>query len=182
MHIIGGAKKRHSFKAPDIEFRPTQGIVREALFNIIDARELRVLDLYAGSGAIGLEALSRGAERVTFVDIHADAARVIAENLTHLGFENAAVIRKDALAFLASANDAYDLIIADPPYRATPYMKLIEAVCAARILSENGTFVVELERNERTRMQIPPSRIIDERRYGKTALLFIDAHGEALDA
>src|SRR5215210_5391293 len=151
--------------------RPTSDRVREALFSILGARVAgaRVLDLFAGSGALGIEALSRGAAEATFVDSAPAAVRAIRGNLDALG-ARAEVRRGDALRFLRAAPAQarqYDLVLLDPPYRlAAPLgRELSEALPAALV---HGALVVsESDRRAPLSLQLPLS---DERRYGDTLI------------
>jgi 16S rRNA (guanine(966)-N(2))-methyltransferase RsmD len=126
--------------------RPTGAYLREAVFNVLAPRipGARVLDLFAGTGAIGLEALSRGAAAATFVDQDAGALRV---NLARLGFgDRAILLRGDALrtvARLAGAVPRFDLIYADPPYGAGLAARTVGAVAAAGLLAPRGLLLVE---------------------------------------
>jgi 16S rRNA (guanine(966)-N(2))-methyltransferase RsmD len=151
--------------------RPTSDRVREALFSVLGERveEARVLDLFAGSGALGLEALSRGAAEATFVDSADAAIRVLRANLDALGGE-AAVRRADALAFLRTARAEarqYDLIFLDPPYRLAPRLgrELSEALPA--VLAPRSLVVSESDRRSPLALDLP---LTDERRYGDTLL------------
>src|SRR5436305_11973495 len=118
MRIIAGSKKGSRILAPKgIDTRPTGDRVREAAFNLIGPVEgASVLDLFAGSGAMGLEALSRGAERAVFVEFDRDACRAIDRNLVKLGLTGARIACQDALGFLATERTRYDLVLVDPPY------------------------------------------------------------------
>jgi 16S rRNA (guanine966-N2)-methyltransferase len=118
MRIIAGSAKGHSLKVPREVSRPTTDRVRESVFGILTAviPNARVLDLYAGSGALGIEALSRGGASCTFVEQNRGACRVIAENLNKTGSKEGRVIQRDVGAFLNSEKTSYDLIFADPPY------------------------------------------------------------------
>ena len=117
MRIIAGSAKGHPLKVPREVSRPTTDRVRESVFGILTAviPNARVLDLYAGSGALGIEALSRGGASCTFVEQNRGACRVIAENLKKTG-KDGRVIQRDVGAFLRSERTSYDLIFADPPY------------------------------------------------------------------
>lgn len=132
MRIIGGRFKGHRLTVP-ATIRPTSAQLREAVFNIAQSylEGATVLDLFCGSGAIGLEALSRGAQSATFVDLHTQAVK---ENLARLNL-TATVLRLDALSALKKLDASFDLIYVDPPYEATP-KKPAPATCyAAQILA-----------------------------------------------
>jgi 16S rRNA (guanine966-N2)-methyltransferase len=143
MRIIAGNFKHRQLKTPSFAgTRPMTDKVREALFNILgsDINEAEVLDLYAGTGAVGIEALSRGAAWVDFVDQSAKCTRLIKSNLELVGAENAAVIMADAARYLERCTKAYDIIFFTPPY-ASLDDRLAER--AGRLLRESGQLVVE---------------------------------------
>jgi 16S rRNA (guanine966-N2)-methyltransferase len=155
--------------------RPTSDRVREALFSILGDRvqDARVLDLFAGSGALGLEALSRGAAAATFVDSAAPAVAVVKANLKALG-GTADVHRSDALRFLrAAAGKAqhYDLVLLDPPYRLAERLgrELSEALPA--VLAPSALVISESDRRAPLPLDLP---VTDERRYGDTLIRIHD--------
>jgi 16S rRNA (guanine966-N2)-methyltransferase len=156
--------------------RPTQDKVREALFSVLGPVDgLRVLDLYAGSGALGIEALSRGARDATFVDSDKAAARIVRENLERLGVEGARVFRADALSFLRGAarhGDRWDLVLCDPPYRLAPRLGATLGPLLAPVLETGARIVCESSVKHPMRLDLP---LIGERRYGDTALLLYAA-------
>ena len=127
MRIIAGSRKGHTIFAPrGRDTRPTSDRVRENVFNIVApwVEGARVLDLYAGSGAMGLEALSRGAAGVVFVEADRDAVRAIERNLDKLRLTGATVVRTEAMTGLAqeaTAGRKYDLVLVDPPYAMTDF-------------------------------------------------------------
>ncbi|MHB8142395.1 MAG: 16S rRNA (guanine(966)-N(2))-methyltransferase RsmD [Thermoleophilia bacterium] len=150
MRIIAGTKKGAVFAAPPGTLtRPTADRVREAVFSSLGSVEgLAVLDLFAGSGALALEALSRGAARAQMVENRIGAVRTIARNITKLGFENAVFSRRDYLAFLKDAAKKqlrFDLIFVDPPYRmhraAGPELKR----WLPAVLAPGGRVVIEFD-------------------------------------
>src|SRR6266536_5635639 len=120
MRIIAGSRKGARIFAPKgRETRPTGDRVREAAFNLIGpggAEDAAVLDLFAGSGAMGLEALSRGAASATFVESDREACRTISRNLEKLGLTGARVVQQDVVRFLSTAQRRYHLVLIDPPY------------------------------------------------------------------
>ena len=142
MRIIAGELKGRRIDAPKgTATRPTSDFVRETAFNLIGPVDgASVLDLYAGSGALGLEALSRGAERAVFVDDSRDACRTIGANLEKLGLR-ATVLCQQVERALASDRGSYDLILADPPYAFESYDRL--APFFLRLLTPDGLAVVQ---------------------------------------
>ena len=150
MRIIAGSSKGHPLKVPREVSRPTTDRVRESVFGILAAviPDARVLDLYAGSGALGIEALSRGAVSCTFVEQNRGACRVIEENLKKTGCGNGRVIQREVGAFLRSEKMSYDLIFADPPYADglnDPARDLIVMEGWEQWLEHDGFLILERE-------------------------------------
>jgi 16S rRNA (guanine966-N2)-methyltransferase len=156
---------------PAMEFRPTQAIVREAFFDIVDVAGAEILDLYAGSGSIGLEALSRGAVRVTFVDSSMKSVLAIRESLAAIRAAGEAV-RAAALKFLATTDATYNLIFADPPYDSSEYPAIMQTVRERKLLTAEGLLVLEIEKHNAS-FAAMEQHANDIRRYGKSFLLFI---------
>jgi 16S rRNA (guanine(966)-N(2))-methyltransferase RsmD len=175
VRVVGGVHGGRRLVAPaGLETRPTSDRVREALFSVLgDVRDLRVLDLYAGSGALGIEALSRGAAAATFVDRAPKAIAAVRANLQALGIE-AAVVRADARTALRGASgrgDTYDLVLLDPPYRHPAGLgrELSDALPA--VLAPGARVVTESDRRHPLELTLP---LTDERRYGDTLLRIHD--------
>jgi 16S rRNA (guanine(966)-N(2))-methyltransferase RsmD len=152
MRISGGESKGRKIKPPKHGgVRPTSDKVREALFSILGGRvdDAGFLELFAGTGAVGIEALSRGAARAVFVDSSVKSARLISENLEALGYrERAAVVAKDVLQFLkktASELGPFDIVFVDPPYHEKVGMEAMELLGGedAAYLSPGATVVFE---------------------------------------
>lgn len=150
MRVIAGSARRLLLKAPDgMDTRPTADRVKESLFNMLnpDLYGCAFLDLFSGSGAIGIEALSRGAQRAVLVDTSMECAGIIKQNLevTKLG-ENAEIINEDvyaAIERLGRRGDKFDIIFMDPPYAAGYYVPVMEAIKKADILAAEGYIVAE---------------------------------------
>ena len=143
--------------------RPTADRVREALFSMLgDVSGAHVLDLFAGSGALGIEALSRGAASAAFVESDARAAAVVRRNLDSLGLR-AEVRRQDALRFLAAAEGSFDLVLADPPYDSASRIAGPLAERLPGVLAEGGRIVTESDK--RIPLELP-FRLLRERTYG----------------
>ncbi|MDR1997735.1 MAG: 16S rRNA (guanine(966)-N(2))-methyltransferase RsmD [Candidatus Margulisbacteria bacterium] len=173
MRIIAG-KYRHrilDFPADRLELRPTKDMVKEAVFSIIGARitGAKFLDLYAGTGSIGLEAVSRGAREAVFID---QDTRYIAANVQKLGCANTRVYRNKtarALAILAAKKELFEIIYLDPPYAGGLFAVL---ACFA-ILVPGGLLIAETA--SKGAPPLPPAvKIADERRYGSTKILFLE--------
>ena len=174
MKIIAGRLRGKKIKAPKgLATRPVLARVREALFNILgDMNGLRFLDLYAGTGAVGLEALSRGAKTVTFVELGALQCRIIRENLASLE-KDAVIIRSDvlrALKRIKKEGRPFDIVFADPPYEQGLSQKTIHTVCDNRILSESGVMAVTARSSEKLPQNAGDCEKVLGRRYGDTQL------------
>jgi 16S rRNA (guanine966-N2)-methyltransferase len=174
MRVIAGRLGGRRLKAPRARVtRPTSDRVREALFSMLGELEgTRVLDLFAGTGALGIEALSRGAAGAVFVERHAGAVRALNENLAALGLESteAEVRRGDALGALRSARrrqETYDLVFIDPPYRqAHEWGPELSAVLLS-LLRPAARVVVESDRRAPLELGM---ELEEERRYGDTSI------------
>ena len=171
--ITGTARGRRLKELPGLETRPTTDKVKESVFNIVqfDIEGRRVLDLFGGTGQMGIEALSRGAAFCTFVDIRREAAAVIRDNLAHTGLaERGKVIQGDYLAFLTGCREKFDLILMDPPYASGFLEKALEAAAGIDILSENGIMVCESAAETVLPALSEPYRKGKDYRYGKIKL------------
>ena len=154
MRIVGGKYRHRNIIYPDdaSHTRPTKDRVREAVFSALgDISNARVLDLYAGSGAMGIEALSRGASYCTFVDISPIAIKTVKANLTNLKVdekEYEIIKNKDvnALDFLKQKGNQFDLIILDPPYDEGEYEAIIDKMNSDGLISEQAVIVMEANR------------------------------------
>ena len=176
MRVIAGRYGGRRLQAPPgAATRPTSDRVREALFSVLGDRVAgaRVLDLFAGSGALGIEALSRGAAEATFVDSAPAAIRAVRANLEALGAD-AEVRRADARRFLGSAPAAvrqYDLVFLDPPYRLAGRLGGELTAALPAVLAPGAAVVAESDRRAPLELGLP---ILDQRRYGDT---LISIHG-----
>jgi len=170
--VIAGRYGGRRLQAPAGDAtRPTADRVREALFSILGTRvhEARVLDLFAGSGALGLEALSRGAAQATFVESAPGALKVLRANLAALGAE-AEVVRADALRWLRGAPGGareYDLVFLDPPYRRAAELGAPLSDSLPAVLAPGAVVIAESDRRSPLELTITQT---DERRYGDTLI------------
>ena len=176
MRIIAGSRKGHKIQAPrGLDTRPTSDRVRENVFNILGPLEgATVLDLYAGSGAMGLEALSRGAARAVFVERDGDAARAIERNLDKLRL-SATILRQDAVRALAAeagAGRKYDLVLVDPPYDMYTDLQPQLARYLPTVLAADGVLVVETD--ARVEPNLPLAQRTS-RRYGQARITLYEA-------
>ena len=169
MRIIAGEHKGRRLHAPrGATTRPTPERVREALFSILGDRVegAGVLDLYAGSGALGIEALSRGAVRATFVDDDPRAIEAITRNLSEIGLEGD-VRRRDAVAFLDRATMRFDIVFADPPYSSAPELARTLTERIPRVLADHAVIVTESDKRAPLELDLP---LVTERDYGHTRI------------
>ena len=170
--ITGSARGRRLKELTGMETRPTTDKVKESLFSIIqfDIEGRRVLDLFAGTGQLGIEALSRGAASAVFIDRRADAVRLVKDNLELCGLSDRASVRcGDAMSYLRSG-EKFDLIFLDPPYDTGLLDKALANVVQFDILAEGGIIVCE-SRREKELPQLPrPYYLLTERSYGKIKL------------
>jgi 16S rRNA (guanine966-N2)-methyltransferase len=174
MRVIAGAYRGRRLKAPPgVRTRPTADRVREALFSILgDVEDTRVVDLFAGSGALGIEALSRGAERATFVESGHPAVGVLKFNLAALGIvEGVEVFEWDVLRWLETVGGSldFDLVFVDPPYSSAPRLGKPLTELLPGILSPHATIVTESDKREPLVLDLP---LDDERSYGDTRIAF----------
>jgi 16S rRNA (guanine966-N2)-methyltransferase len=170
MRVVAGRHRGRRLTAPPGKgTRPTADRVREALFSILGPVEgLRVLDLFAGSGALGIEALSRGARSATFVERDRRAADTIRATLEALG-EGAELVVRDAVAWLEAppADTAFDLVLLDPPYDSADRLATSLSRALPGVLAADALIVSESDRRNPLTLDLP---LIDERTYGDTRI------------
>ena len=182
MRITGGVysgRRLHTPKSSQI--RPMRDQVRSALFNIL--RDLvegsRFLDLFAGTGSVGIEALSRGAEHVTFVDKSREAISILSENIAELGAEDATtIIRADVFNWLeneSSSGSAFDLIFVGPPYYHNLAHETLKLLGQARLSAPEAVIFAEVFKKEQLESQYGWLSQIDERLYGDNKIHFYQA-------
>lgn len=181
MRIISGHLGGRDLGSAPKGVRPTSDRVRESLFSVLGSVEgLRVLDLFAGTGALGLESISRGADRVVFVERSRPVARALRERLELLGLEDSDAVRiltidaKRAIQrFQRERDGRFDLVFLDPPYQRGDRVGTLKALFSAGILRERAMVVVEGPK----RHPVPPLlgvRVLDERDYGDTKLTWLE--------
>ena len=168
--ITGTARGRRLITPAGLATRPTSEMAKEAIFSIIqfEVEGSMVLDLFAGSGQLGIEALSRGAKSALFIDKRADAVKLVRENLALCRLEeNAQVICGDSVASLGAQRQKFDIIFLDPPYGSGLLEQAMEKIASFDILSPHGIMVAESPQNQ-TLPELPaPYGLYREYRYGK---------------
>ncbi len=188
--ITGDARGRRLRSVPGTAVRPTADRVKEALFSILASRfELAgsaLLDLFAGSGALGIEALSRGARRVTFVEKGAASRRVLVENLRLCGFADRAVVDprsvEAALRAWAAQGVRVDGVLLDPPYLLGQFAATLERLGAGAIVAPGGWVAAEHHVDEPAAPRYGPLQLTLSRRYGKTGLALYTVAEDAVEA
>lgn len=168
MRVIGGIAKGRRLKAPK-SIRPTTDLVKGAIFSILEVEGVKVLDLYAGSGALGIEALSRGASWVDFVEKEPRCCSIIKKNLENTGLSLKAKIFcspvEKALNFLKGK---YDLILLDPPYSSSELPSILEKIASSPLIDENSLVGVLHSRHSPLKSFYLGLKLIEERCYGDT--------------
>ena len=174
MRVITGKARGVVLKTPNgMATRPTADRVKEALFNIIqfDVPTARVLDLFGGTGQLGIEALSREAKSAVFVDEREDACRLIKENLKRTKLEQfARVIRSDYMAYLKTCRDKFDIIILDPPYAEVFLENSLKMITEIDILQSGGIMVAERPLGKELPWEFPGFERSKDYKYGKTLI------------
>ena len=182
MRIISGtARGTKLYTLDGINTRPTLDRIKEPLFNIInfDLEDAVVLDLFAGSGALGLEAISRGAKKAFFCEKKREAALVVEKNIEKTKFNDKAILIKadfeKAIMQLQNQNEKIDVVFIDPPYKTDFVKKSIDALLVAKILNDNFIMIVETDEPDRILDDIKNIDIdvYDTRKYGRVSLLFL---------
>jgi 16S rRNA (guanine966-N2)-methyltransferase len=148
MRIIRGIHRGRQITAPsNLPVRPTTDLAKESLFNILDNNvyfeDLKVLDLYAGTGSISYEFASRGSQQVIAVDIHPLCIKFITETAAKLGFEQLKAVRSSSIGYLNHTRDKFDLIFADPPYDLEGIEQAIDVVFMKSLLNDGGWLIIE---------------------------------------
>lgn len=174
MRVITGTARGMTLKAPaGLKTRPTLGQVKEALFSAIqfEIEGRRALDLFAGSGQLGIEALSRGAKSAVFVDSSRQAIAVVRENLTKTKLaDKAKIVQSDYLSYLAGCRETFDLIFLDPPYAEVFLETALKRISEIDILSDSGIIICERPPEKQLPSEIGALLQSRNYRYGKTAV------------
>lgn len=174
MRVITGKARGIQLKTPDgLTTRPTADRVKEALFSIIqfDLPGARVLDLFGGTGQLGIEALSRGAKSAVFVDAGEPACKLIRENLRRTKLEaDGKVVRSDYLEYLKRCRETFDIIFLDPPYAEVFLENALNCIGEIDILQSGGIIVTERPLGKDLNVELPDFTRSKDYKYGKTLL------------
>jgi 16S rRNA (guanine966-N2)-methyltransferase len=185
MNVIAGKYKGRVLKTvSDLSVRPATSKVRAAIFNILQSRiewsSSSILDLYAGSGSVGIEALSRGAKKAVFIEFDRIALQFLKQNITHIGAENdSQILFSDVKSYLGSSPKGFDVVFCDPPYAIDYLAQLPTMVFESGVVNKNGILVFE----HPTRFEFSPSSLwkpVVERSYGRTSITMFQHNTELL--
>jgi 16S rRNA (guanine966-N2)-methyltransferase len=175
--IAGDAKGKTLKPVPGKGTRPITDKVKESLFNILSWRipDCRFLDLFAGTGSVGIEALSRGAEEAVFVEKAAKAVKIIRENLRHTEMIDwARVLHADAFDFLAQSSECFDIVYVAPPQYREMWSKALLALDERSLLEKDGVIVAQIFPKEFEHLALAHLALTDQRTYGSTMLCFYE--------
>ena len=178
--ITGTARGRRLNELKGMETRPTTDKVKESVFNCIqfDVEDARVLDLFAGTGQLGIEALSRGAQSAVFVDKRTEAAKLVRDNLALCGFsDRAQVVCGDAMGYLSSLRTKFDIIFLDPPYETGLLEQSLTHIARFDILAPRGIIVAE---SPLDKPLSAPYGVYREYRYGRIKVTIYHRDGEEM--
>ena len=174
MRVITGTARGRKLKEPkNMDIRPTTDKVKESIFNILqfDIEGRRVLDLFAGTGQLGIEALSRGAKSTTFVDESNEAIKIVKENLEQCKLKGD-VVRENAITFLGQCGK-YDVVFLDPPYASGLMDAALSKIIQFDILADGGIIICETDSEKALPLLKPPYFVGREYKYGKVKLTVI---------
>lgn len=183
MRVISGTARGTKLNSIDeLSTRPTLDRVKESLFNIIHDRidESKVLDLFSGSGAIGIEFLSRGAKKVVMCDKSTKAIAMIQQNLQKTRLDDNAIVintdYEDCLKALAKQGEEFDIIYIDPPYKEDIAVRSVEIILSLKLLRKEGIIIIETDEKDREieNLQKLDIEIKDCRKYGRANLIFLN--------
>ena len=177
MRVISGSARGKKLECPEgIDIRPTLDRVKESVFNMIafDIAGATVLDLFSGSGALGIEALSRGASHCVFVDKSSQSIDATQKNIEATRFGDASsVINTDSIDFIKKTDKTFDIIFIDPPYESELYESSLRAIKDSGILSDDGFIVLEYDINITPIFETTGFEIVKDRKYGRVKILIM---------
>jgi 16S rRNA (guanine966-N2)-methyltransferase len=171
--VVSGKIKGKLIEFTPGTIRPMTAKVKQALFNIIkDCADLKMLDLYTGSGNIAIEAFSNGLENADLVEIDSSKRETLLRNLDNAGFTSAKVYIEDAFKFCERSRSKYDFIMLDPPFKMENKKDLIELISNKELLNKNGFIVIHISNKDRLDNEIGSFSMYDKRKYGRNILAF----------
>lgn len=174
MRVISGKAGGTTLETiPGDDTRPTTDRVKESLFNMIqfEIKNKRVLDLFAGSGALGIESASRGAKDVVLVENNRACKNIINENIDNSNLNNIKLYMKDSFDYLEKNVENFDIVFLDPPYFENLEKKAIEKILEKGILNLNGLVIVEKDKKDKTKLEFDGLEVIKEKKYGRTIIV-----------
>ena len=176
MRIVSGKFRAKKLSPPTHNIRPTLDKVKQALYTKLQFQieGARVLDLFSGSGAIGIEAISRGASKVVFVDVNTKSIELTKKNVGSLKLDNTTKIeirKSDYLTYLEGAKEQFDIIILDPPYENGFYLPALETIKAKNLLADDGVIVCEHLREQEIVQDF--FEVLDVKNYGSVSLTYL---------
>lgn len=185
MRIIGGKMRGTKlFTLDGLEVtRPTLDRVKESLFNIIAVKMIDsiVLDLFSGSGALGIEAISRGANKAYLCDESKKAINIIKQNVAKTRCESQVCIlnknHKQSLEYFKNINKKFDIVFLDPPYKTNLAIEAIEDIIEKNLLADNGIIIIETDEQSKIEKELKEVEIYDIRKYGRVSLIFLKRKG-----
>jgi 16S rRNA (guanine966-N2)-methyltransferase len=173
--ISGEFKGRRIAGGKTTRVRPTSDRVKESIFNVLreEVTKKRILDLFAGAGTLGIEALSRGAESVTFVDASQHSINVLKKNLRNLNLENkAAILRLDGMKALSKLKGEFEMIFADPPYLKGFAQRIIDSIARSTRLKKKGILILEHHKKETFSLPQEKLSVLKQKKFGDTVVTF----------
>jgi len=177
LRVISGSARGKKLECPEgIDIRPTLDRVKESVFNMIafDIADATVLDLFSGSGALGIEALSRGACHCVFVDKSSQSIDATRKNIEATRFGDAScVINADSIDFIKKTGKTFDIIFIDPPYESELYESSLRAIKDSGILSDDGFIVLEYDVNTTPPFKTSGFEIVKDKKYGRVKILIM---------
>lgn len=174
--ISGSARGKKLLCAEGKDIRPTLDRVKESIFNIIafDVPESSILDMFSGSGALGIEALSRGAGAAVFLDCDETSVSVTKQNLNATRLETlATVIRTDSIEYVKSTDKKFDIIFVDPPYESDLYEKSLNAIKQNSVLTDDGFVLLEYDSVTTPEFDLCGFEVLKEKKYGRVKILIL---------
>ncbi len=178
MRIQTGIYKGRKLKASrNLSIRPTTSLVKEFIFNVLQDFyfEKIVCDIFSGSGGLGLEALSRGADKIVFVEKNSSSLKILLENIENLGIDTSKyrVLKMDALLFARKTDMCFDLILMDPPFVYPPLQELTEILFENKIIKAGGMAVIEHEITNPLAAQSKFYEIVKQKKFGRSIISFL---------